>query len=149
MNIHGAPCGLRDAEGRKVGRLSCIVGLPSPASPPDPSPPSEGCGGANSQPFAGIFLLLFFFDFISFFTPPPLSFVRGRKNREKKKKRRKGGDEAIDYIKGYPFENTIFLRAAANCFLNNLRVFCIRSVGKAQSRAAPWLWLNAPAAEMR
>lgn len=49
--------------------------------------------------------------------------------REKKKKKKRGA-EAIDYIKGYPFENTIFLRTAANCFLNNLRVFCMYSVGK-------------------
>lgn len=50
---------------------------------------------------------------------------------KRKKKRKKRGDEAIEYIKGYPFENTVFLRTAANCFLNNLRVFCIYSVGKA------------------
>lgn len=42
----------------------------------------------------------------------------------------KGGIEAIDCIKGYSFENTISLCIASNCFLNNLKVFCMYSVGK-------------------
>lgn len=71
-------------------------------------------GSVRSQLPAGFFFLLFLLC---------ETLGRGRGGGR--------GDEAIDYIKGYPFENTVFLRTAANCFLNNLRVFCIYSVGKA------------------
>lgn len=95
MNIHDPSRVLRDTEGRKVGQMSRLPKLLFlQLARKSLFAERELCRGGITS------LLLDFFFFIFYF----FLFFCVRLQEVKKR-----GAEAIDYIKGYPFENTIFL----------------------------------------
>lgn len=99
MNIHYASRMLRDTEGRKVGQMSRLPKLLFiQLARKSFSAERELCRGGITSLLLDFFLKFFIFHFL-------LCAAARIKKKEKKKKRA----EAIDYIKGYPFENTIFL----------------------------------------
>lgn len=98
MNIHDPSRMLRDTEGRKVGQMSRLPKLLFLRLGRKSFFAERGLCRGQLPAFCWIYFLNFLF-FIFF-------CVRLQELKKRKKKR---GAEAIDYIKGYPFENTIFL----------------------------------------
>lgn len=99
MNIHDRSRVLRDAEGRKVGQMSPLPKLLFlQLVRKSFFAERELCRGELSA-----FCWIPFLNFLVFI------FFRVRLQELKRKGKKKRGAEAIDYIKGYPFENTIFL----------------------------------------
>lgn len=99
MNIHDPSRKLRDTEGRKVGQMSRLPKLLFlRLARKSFFSKRELCRGELSA-----FCWISFLNFLFFI------FFRVRLQELKRKGEKKRGAEAIDYIKGYPFENTIFL----------------------------------------